>query len=222
MKIAILSDAHGNDIGTNLCFEYLKDKNIDRYIFLGDIGDYIPYAKNVFNILQKNSCSFVLGNHDEVLFNLNSSYYLSDVFKTGNTVSDLGEDNINIIKKYPKEMELKTENWKKILFIHIGLDAYYSEKYLVENSTNIYYDYIFCGHTHRPKLYTLKDNKKIINVGSCGLPRDYGNLLSFVTFDTITENIEFHKVEFDTDSFIKENAEKLHPYVIECFNKRGE
>lgn len=40
MKLAVLSDIHGNDIAFEACLSYLKQQDIDAYCLLGDyIGD---------------------------------------------------------------------------------------------------------------------------------------------------------------------------------------
>ena len=36
MKLAVLSDIHGNDIAFAACLSYLKQQDIDAYCLLGD------------------------------------------------------------------------------------------------------------------------------------------------------------------------------------------
>jgi hypothetical protein len=50
------------------------------------------------------------------------------------------------------------------------------------------------GHTHRAFLKTHQ-NKVFCNVGSVGLPRDNGSLLSFVILDTDDMSIQLYRKE---------------------------
>lgn len=45
MKLAVLSDIHGNDIAFAACLSYLKQQDIDAYCLLGDyIGELPAYV----------------------------------------------------------------------------------------------------------------------------------------------------------------------------------
>ena len=44
-------------------------------------------------------------------------------------------------------------------------------------------DAVTMGDTHRPFIAHNREEMRIINVGSCGIPRDQGDLLAFATYD---------------------------------------
>lgn len=71
MKIAVLSDIHGNNIALQTCMEYLEKQAIDAYCFLGDyIGDF-PQIRQVMDTLyrlQKSMpCYLIRGNKEEYI-----------------------------------------------------------------------------------------------------------------------------------------------------------
>ena len=51
MEIAVLSDIHGNYIALETCLDYLKDKGIDVYCFLGDYTGEFPGIDQTMKIL---------------------------------------------------------------------------------------------------------------------------------------------------------------------------
>lgn len=72
MKIAVLSDIHGNNIALQTCMEYLEKQAIDAYCFLGDyIGDF-PQIRQVMDTLytlQKNMpCYLIRGTKRSISY----------------------------------------------------------------------------------------------------------------------------------------------------------
>ncbi len=51
MNIAVLSDIHGNHIALEACLDYLKDKDIDAYCFLGDYTGEFPGIQQTMKML---------------------------------------------------------------------------------------------------------------------------------------------------------------------------
>ena len=66
MIIAILSDVHGNLPNLEKALKYIKKKNVDCYVFLGDVVGYGPWSNECVEIIKdiKNSDK-ILGNHEE-------------------------------------------------------------------------------------------------------------------------------------------------------------
>ena len=68
MNIAVLSDIHGNHIALEACLDYLKDKDIDAYCFLGDYTGEFPGIQQTMKMLyylrEKKQCYFLRGNKE--------------------------------------------------------------------------------------------------------------------------------------------------------------
>ena len=45
MKIAVMSDIHGNYIALQRCLAHALEQNVDAYIFLGDYLGEFPYPQ---------------------------------------------------------------------------------------------------------------------------------------------------------------------------------
>ena len=71
MNIAVLSDIHSNKYALKATLEYLEDKKIEQFIFLGDFFGYYPWAQETYILLKSifEKSIHILGNHDELLLN---------------------------------------------------------------------------------------------------------------------------------------------------------
>ena len=73
MKIAVMSDIHGNYIALQRCLAHALEQNVDAYIFLGDYLGEFPYPQRTLEILyelkQNASCIFIRGNKEDYWLN---------------------------------------------------------------------------------------------------------------------------------------------------------
>ena len=53
MKIAVLSDIHGNHIALKRCMEELKKRDIKKIIFLGDYVGELAYPQKIMKMLRE-------------------------------------------------------------------------------------------------------------------------------------------------------------------------
>jgi putative phosphoesterase len=65
MKIALISDIHGNDVALEAVLEDIARRGVDQIICLGDVIALGPQPRQVLDRLQALGCPCVLGNHDE-------------------------------------------------------------------------------------------------------------------------------------------------------------
>ncbi len=216
MKIGVLSDAHGNALYVKKCIERIKEIGVNSLIFLGDAIGYGDQGRAAIDMLMDIKARFLLGNHEAMLLGL------LPLDNQKNTVYRLKKDMItsaqeNFLKTLVP-FETAEIMGKKILFVH-GTPFEPLTGYLYENSdkapyANLEFNYIFMGHTHRP--YIQKAGKTyLINVGSCGLPRDIGNLPSFAVFDTQTLEITLERVVVTREE-IEHLKMDIHPDVRTC------
>ena len=116
------------------------------------------------------------------------------------------------------------ENEKSIFFCHASpkdfLNTYIYPTTDLRGYENVPYDIVFMGHTHRQFL--KKQNDKIFcNVGSIGLPRDNGSLMSFAVLDTENMDISLYRKKVNVNEIKKEYGERLNKVVLELL-KRNE
>jgi predicted phosphodiesterase len=114
MRIAILSDIHGNLDALKAVFKDIKKSDIDKTISLGDNVGYGPEPHKVISLLQKKIPS-IAGNHEQAVF---KEFYFNTFNKLAQqsiekTITFLSEADIDYIKGLPVVL---TQN--DIRFVH--------------------------------------------------------------------------------------------------------
>ena len=222
MKVAVLSDIHGNHIALEACIEYCLKENIKDYIFLGDYVSDNPYPQKTMEILydlaSKYSCTFILGNREEYFINYRKSN--GNYWKRGSSTGSLYYTNMNLrdkdlqfFSKLENQSLYKLEGYPNIRICHGSLTnsrglIYENTKELDDTLAILKEDYLLCGHTHQA-LNLCINNKHIINPGSVGVCVDYQNVAQLVVLDgTPNKWIPyFLEIPYDVDKLIQEHKE---------------
>jgi len=221
--IGILSDAHGNTDAFKLAISHLRKLGASRFIFLGDAVGYIPCSGVLTELIKiKDEVICIQGNHEIMLTNKCWNPERDKIYNLRKTSTLLSEVETNYIKSWPI-MHKESYGIDSALFIHGGLYDFTNE-YVYPNSDLSKYEvtetFVFMGHTHYP-FVKKTGNTIFVNVGSCGLPRDIGNLGSFATFNPEIGEVLLYR--FDISSAIQNISEsnmKIHESVLALFNRQ--
>jgi putative phosphoesterase len=221
MRIAFLSDAHGNYPALARCLAAVAALSVDACYFLGDAVGYLPGECEVIRILTKAGIPCQLGNHEAMLLgriaalNGNESIY-------GHTAAAarLGRQNLEVLQTWPLTRELECDG-RRILLIH-GRPSNPLEGYCYPDSDlmdfeGLPYDVVAIGHTHRP--FVRRAGRVLaINAGSCGLPRDQGDSPSFAIYDTSSDTANICRVRLDVNEVLTAFGKDMIPdVVVQCF-----
>lgn len=184
MKIAVLSDIHGNHVALKRCLQYLKQQKIDAYCFLGDYVGELPGNREVIQMLRKlqkrKRCYFVKGNKED--YQLNGlgeerpewDAYPSLVGMIRYGRSQLGEKELDFLRNMPLSMKVKLGDMEELMLCHASPEdnkrPMWSRKTGVDQELvdSIEQKYVLFGHTHRMHLCEEK-GIKLWNTGSVGL-----------------------------------------------------
>ena len=176
MKIAIISDVHGNSHALKAVLEDIKHRKAEMIINLGDslYGPLDPLG--TIEILMKNEMIHIKGNCDRMLWEPIQGQSATLTF----VQNQLTENHIDWLQHHPSQYIVDD-----ILFCHgtPTSDEVYlleemdengavlkSEKNIMDQLQNIEQKIIVCGHTHISRVVYLANGKIIINPGSVGLP----------------------------------------------------
>lgn len=233
MKIAIISDIHGNDEALLSVHEDIKQAKVDKIICLGDFIGYGPHPEEVAQFLMENDIPCVMGNHENAIINPAtlisfSSDAMLSIEITGNLISD---ETVEYISNLPVNLIIDD-----MLFVH-GVPPDSFRDYIVWLSDdelkaifeNLEQQFAFIGHTHDP-LCCYYDGKtvdfqvlrrginqldskvkNIINVGSVGQPRDGNSDAKYVIFDDVEFTVDLRFVKYDIDKTAELLAKKNFP-----------
>ena len=179
MKIAVISDIHGNDLALEAVLADIDAQRVDDIVNLGDHLSGPLNAARTADILIGRRMPSIRGNHDRYLTTL-------DPIEMG--LSDLAAYD---------ELEAHHRDWlaalPETLVYHDALflchgtptsdETYWMEALTADGivhmaareaierfADGIGYPVILCGHTHIPRTVRLADGRLLVNPGSVGCP----------------------------------------------------
>jgi putative phosphoesterase len=205
MRIAVISDIHGNFEAVKTAFLDIQERNADTIICLGDVMGYGPYPNETIDFIREKRIINILGNYDAAVIEEKFNYIRDtevNRFCMPWAAGELSEENREYLKSLPKQITVEFEG-KKIVFVH-GSNRNINE-YLKENSKEAEEaieefagDVLVCAHTHIPyeKHY---GNKILLNDGSIGKPKIGRPNGTYIILDIQKEisNVEFIEFQYD-------------------------
>jgi putative phosphoesterase len=220
MRIALLSDAHGNPLGVAACLSAAHRLSAEEIWFLGDAVGYLPGECEVLELLDGAGARCQQGNHDAmVLGHLAASAANEEVYMHRSAVSRLGSAGLSVLESWPEKRALILDR-KRILAVHGSpsnpLEGYCYPQTDLSSFEELPYDVIVMGHTHRPFIRQAGP-VLVINAGSCGLPRDQGDAPSFAMYDSETNLAEVYRIRVDPQLVLQKFRDyPIHDAVKKC------
>jgi len=217
VRLAIISDIHGNLEALTAALELIDSRGVDEIICLGDIVGYGANPNECLDLIRQRCMVILLGNHDAAAVDLSiaNSFTMNARLSALWTRQALLDKNREFLQSLPYTKErgeiflthgspYNPDEWNYIITDFDARDAFQSFTHRI----------CFVGHSHIPALFsesggspnlTIRD-RYIINVGSIGQPRDGNPKLSFGLFDT--EAWTYENIRADYDVFTA--AEKIN------------
>ncbi len=178
MKIAVLSDIHGNLAALDAVLRDAAARDVDEIVNLGDILSGGLFPRETADRLIPLGLPTIRGNHERQLLDCApETLGASDRY----AAACLGPDHRAWIASLSATLRLNPE----VLMVHGTPDCdltYFldtvtpeglrpaSDAELQERAGNRDVSVILCGHTHLPGIRMLEDGRLIVNPGSVGLP----------------------------------------------------
>lgn len=179
MKIAVVSDIHGNLPALEAVLADLRHEAPDMIVNLGDCVSGPLWPEETAAILRQTGWPTVRGNHDRIVV---SGAQLAKGSVDGFCAPLLSDESRRWLKSLPSTLRLTDE-----IFLCHGTptddDTYLTEEitgpkgHLPDEDTLFaglageHAPIVCCGHTHIPRLIRLaQTGQTILNPGSVGLP----------------------------------------------------
>src|SRR5438128_199681 len=121
MRIAVLSDIHGNRHALETVLEEIRKRDIDQIVCLGDIVDPLPASGQVFERLRNLQIPILRGNHEDYVVTAHESPE-HEISTAANwepvrlVAKSLSTQTIQALKDLPLTVSLKGEKAGEILF----------------------------------------------------------------------------------------------------------
>jgi predicted phosphodiesterase len=72
LKIALISDIHGNLQALEAVVKDIYEQDIDEIFCLGDVATIGPQSKQVIERIRAINCPNIMGNHDAALLDMDN------------------------------------------------------------------------------------------------------------------------------------------------------
>ncbi len=217
MRIALISDIHGNLEALEAVLADVDKHQVEEIHCLGDVVGYGCDPVACLDTVVKRCKTTLMGNHEYVAMGLLSEEHLNSVARASLswTADQLSDRDLSLIADF--EM---THTVEKALLVHSSPFEPDQWHYIIsrdaaETAFDICGAHLcFFGHTHLPMIFSSRpgsslrqqaghdflpdpDTRYLVNVGSVGQPRDNDNRASYVVYDSQEQEINFHRVEYD-------------------------
>lgn len=197
MKLAIISDIHGNLKALETVLEDINSRsNIDNIICLGDLVDGGEEDQEVVELIRFKDINCVMGNHDE----FNNCNLPQSTKKWLNSLPEKIEFNqtyfTHISPRDNKAIANNIEAWNvfdefdyRLCFIgHLHYPIIYGEKCEDFAESTVY-------NVNQGKYNLEESDRFIICVGAVGYPRGGGKFIRYGIYDDQENSIEFVALE---------------------------
>ncbi|MFZ5643903.1 MAG: metallophosphoesterase family protein [Bacillota bacterium] len=209
MKIAVISDIHGNLHALEAVLKDAESRGAERIYCTGDLVGYGPRPNEVIDLIRKMSIPTVMGNYDDAIGNMRlicgcdykdeKSQLLGEKSISWTRENTAGE-NKQWLSELPAEIRINEEGLR-LLLVHGSPRAL--NEYLYESTPNNYLDELIresgadvmvCGHTHLPFSREISSGL-VINAGSAGKPKHGNPNASYVILNISGGRLEVEIVE---------------------------
>ncbi len=231
--LALFADIHANRQAFSACLDFARSHGAERIICL---GDYVGYGadpewtvETVMDLVEKGALA-VRGNHDTAIGASSESMNAEAQAVIEWTRGRLSAPQRRFLAELPLTLQEEDR-----LYVHSEASSPARWRYvqstadagrsLMATAAHV----TFCGHIHRPALYSISVTGKMTNfvptsgvtvqllqgrrwltvLGSVGQPRDGDPAASFAMFDTKSREITYCRVPYDVDAAaqrIRENG----------------
>lgn len=242
MRTLFFSDVHGNLEALRAVFADASTRGCDTVICLGDTVGYGANPEECVEIVSRiPGGAAVLGNHDAAVIDPTLRGYLNPAAQAGVKHSErvLSPASIEYLRSLPLAIDsaegyvaahaspFKPEEWFYVLEPMEVRDALRAMTRAIA----------FIGHTHYPAVHNGRGTmmsmlpgepfefrpgeKRIVNVGSVGQPRDGDPRAAYVIFDGVAGLAEVFRIEYDVDATALKILEAGLPAMLADRIRRG-
>lgn len=225
--LAILADVHANLPALKVVLNFLKLRNIQQGIVLGDVVGYGPHPVQCIERLQNSGLLIIKGNHDHGLatHNFSKGFSTTAAWVLEWSSKRVSTEQKNWLAELPPL--LHTEQWLAVHGAPIDptfFNAYVYEMTYHDNLSVLQRKHIplcFHGHTHQPGIYARKKfiddfypppeeidlttfSYSLVCPGSIGQPRNGKIGAQFAIYDQVERRLYFHNLLYNSDALFQE------------------
>lgn len=206
MRVALVSDMHGNAVAFRAALADVEERKPDLIVALGDVAQGGPQPRECVALLQELACPCVYGNSDHILVALDFGSEEADerVLETAKwSREQLGEEGLEFLSGFAPTVQAG-----RVLCCHAT--PFSNEDVVLPDSDGlppVDADAVAAGHVHQQWLRRF-DRTLWFCVGAIGVSR----WCEYALVDDETLALEFRRIPFDVDELIADARAKDFPY----------
>lgn len=234
MRVAIISDIHGNELAFEAALNDLKEQpGIDHVVIGGDLCLNGPRPRQVLDMVQELRCPVIQGNVDTEVANGAPDKGPKKRTTVSWTREEIGTKGIYYLAALPFSHRITNLDGDDLLIVHAN--PLNQEEAILPNAPDSFLERILgtldssvgalaFGHLHI--AYTRRWRHLLLaDVASCGLPRDEDLRAAYgiLTWQDSAWRAEIRRVSYDVQAVVKQiktcgmpNAEKRIKMLLEA------
>jgi diadenosine tetraphosphatase ApaH/serine/threonine PP2A family protein phosphatase len=221
--LAVLADVHANRQAFAACLEAARARGADRLILLGDFVGYGADPEwtvdTVMRLVEEGAIA-LRGNHDHAIGT--PSERMNEVARAAidwtrgrlNVAQRVFLSGLPMVLDEDDRLYVHSEASDPARWLYVQ-SADTAARSMIATPAQV----SFCGHVHQPALYSMSVTGKVTSfvprsstpvqllkgrqwlavAGSVGQPRDDNPAACFLTYDTGTRELTYHRVAYDID-----------------------
>jgi predicted phosphodiesterase len=235
MRIAIISDIHGNCFALDKALADLREQGVSQTVCLGDAIQGGPQPAQVVARLQELGCPVVMGNADAWLLSGVATSTGEEVTERQLKIrewslSQLSDGDRDYIRAFQPTVEVPLAGGRSLVCFH-GSPYSFDDIILPETPEEEFHRFLDAfrpaimtgGHTHMQQVRRL-DNTFFFNPGSIGLAynrhqpgegfkADSWAEYAILSCEGETLSLEFRRVPFDPNEYVRILLSSGSPYA---------
>jgi len=203
MRIGLISDIHANLPALEAVLDDMP--SVDEIVCAGDVVGYNPWPRECLKRVRAVSSLIVQGNHDRDV-ETPHRYGHNEMAHAGLELAreELSEAQREWLADLPQRTEF-AEGAYRLVHSHPDpnkLGSYVRPAQFPKMRSYLDdYTGIVLGHTHIQHKATI-DGRLIVNPGSVGQPRDRDKRAAYAVLDTVADEVDLRRVEYDINRVI--------------------
>ena len=222
MRVAVISDIHGNYKALEAFLSYIEEHSVDAIIGLGDYVTDSPYPQRTLSMIyemeKKYPCYLLRGNREEYLLDNRGQdqgwHICSPNGALYYTYRNVTPADLDWMEAMPSERVLQLKDCPALTMCHgapgvMRGNFQFDEPLREQSMEQLQTRYLLGGHTHHQELNCLF-GKTYLNPGSLGMPIDeQGRHAQFALMEGNSQSweIELLTIDYDVEGFLRDFRE---------------
>ena len=225
MRIAVISDVHGNLQALDAVLEDIGRQNVEATLALGDFLSGPSDPVGVADRFIEMNMPSVRGNHDRHIVNGREQDWHIDAL-----VRDMLDQrqrdwlaSVPATLVYEEDVFLchgtpRSDDVSFMDGIVNSTSSILSRDHIEAQAAGFDHEVLLCGHTHVPRSLRLADGRLVVNPGAVGLPMEIGSpdaRYAIIEKRRAGWNTELRTVAYDHERAARQALDRGYPYWAE-------